>query len=124
MLMTSRMWSLMKAVQLAAATVEVTFHRAIDRSADPLRALEMLLLLGVQRVLTSGAADRAVDGTQALRAMVERAGNKVAIAAAGGIRGHNVVEVVERTGVKEIHFSAQRSTSWKYPGHGCRCGTG
>ena len=102
---------LMKAVQLAAAGREITFHRAIDRSTDPLRALEMLLLLGVQRVLTSGAADHAVDGTQVLRTMVERAGNKVTIAAAGGIRGYNVVEVVERTGVKEIHFSAQRNTS-------------
>lgn len=102
---------LMKAVQLAAAGRELTFHRAIDGSPEPLRALEMLLLLGVQRVLTSGGGDGAVDGIPVLRAMVQRAGDTTRIAAAGGIRADNAVEIVERTGVKEVHFSAQRRTN-------------
>lgn len=99
---------LIKAVQLAAAGRELTFHRAIDHSRDPLRAVEMLGLLGVQRVLTSGGAPDAAAGGHVLRNMVERAQGRIAVAAAGSVRGHNVVGIVERTGVREVHFSADR----------------
>lgn len=99
---------LIKAVQLAAAGRELTFHRAIDHSQDPLRAFEMLGLLGVPRVLTSGGAPDAAAGGPVLRSMVERAQGRITVAAAGSVRGHNVVGIVERTGVREVHFSAER----------------
>lgn len=99
---------LMKTVLLASAGREVTFHRAFDRCADPLRALEMLLLLGVPRLLTSGAADTALAGTSLLRKLVERGSGRIVVAAAGSVRAANVVEIVERTGVHEVHFSADR----------------
>ncbi len=103
--------SLMKAVRMAAPENELTFHRAIDHCDDPLAALDACVELGIHRVLTSGGRTLAIDAMDLLREMVRRADVKVRIAAAGGITSENVVELVERTGVSEVHFSAQRTVA-------------
>ncbi len=98
----------MEVVKAALGGRELTFHRAIDHAADPIAALEQCAKLGIGRVLTSGGATLALDGAAVLKQMVERAGGKLVIAAAGGINAINVVELVEKTGVTEVHFSAQK----------------
>ena len=99
---------LVKSIRLAAADRELTFHRAIDHAADMLRALEMCRSLGAQRVLTSGGAADAIGGAPVIAEMVRRSQGTITIAAAGRIGPENVVELVERTGVREVHFSAQQ----------------
>lgn len=86
---------------------ESTFHRAIDRSADPLAAFDRCAALGVDRILTSGAASLAIDGAQRIAQMVRLAPKGMRIAAAGGINAGNVLRLVEGTGVTEVHFAAQ-----------------
>ena len=86
-----------------ARPVSVTFHRAIDMTTDPLEALEALLVLGVDRVLTSGGAATALEGSPVIRKLVERAGNDLIVMAGGGVRARNVKEVVDRSGVREVH---------------------
>ena len=51
--------------------LDVTFHRAIDVSRDPLEALEVLVDAGVDRVLTSGGAAKALAGSRVIAAMVK-----------------------------------------------------
>jgi copper homeostasis protein len=87
----------------AAHGLPVTFHRAIDETRDMLESIDVLRSLGVTRVLSSGAAPTALDGTVALAAMVERAGQTLAVVAGGGVRAHNVVNVVRRSGVRQVH---------------------
>lgn len=99
---------LMREVLAHAADMEVTLHRAIDDARDPELALVTAIELGVQRILTSGGAARALDGAVALARAVKVAQGRVQVAAAGGIAPENVVELVERTGVGEVHFLAQR----------------
>ena len=103
-----------RAVQQRAPIAEVTFHRAIDGCRDPLEALASCRQLGVQRVLTSGAATLAMEGVGTLSRMICEAG-EVRLAAAGGIGPGNVVDLVESTGVKEVHFAAQRPLSGDAP---------
>ncbi|HKH92798.1 MAG TPA: copper homeostasis protein CutC [Gemmatimonadaceae bacterium] len=81
----------------------VTFHRAIDDTLDPLAAVDDVMSIGVTRVLSSGGATTALDGAEALRAMVERAGTTLSIVAGGGVRASNVAELVRRSGVLEVH---------------------
>lgn len=88
---------------------EVTFHRAIDHARDPLEVLDGCLAIGVRRILSSGAKDRALDGADLLRRLVDMAKGRLVVAAAGGVRPEHVVELVERTGVPEVHFAAQIS---------------
>ncbi|MBL8003384.1 MAG: hypothetical protein JNL05_15630 [Flavobacteriales bacterium] len=96
-----------RAVKLAAPDAEVTFHRAIDRSADIAQAFTRCLVEGLPRVLTSGGRTLALEGAPTIKAMVDGAGAELRVAAAGGINPGNVVELVERTGVREVHFAAQ-----------------
>jgi copper homeostasis protein len=88
--------------------VEVTFHRAIDQANDLRSAFDACLDLGIQRVLTSGGRSLALDGRDQLAWMVDRAAGRVIVAAAGGISPNTVVELVQHTGVPEVHFAAQR----------------
>ena len=86
-----------------ARPLEVVFHRAIDMGPDPVAELDALQALGVDRVLTSGGAPTALEGVATIRRMVEVAGASLIIMAGGGVRARNVRELVERTGVIELH---------------------
>ena len=87
----------------AAGDLPVTFHRAFDRVADRIDALDSLIDIGIARVLTSGGAPTAPEGMTALRELVEIAGDEIVILAGGGVRFQNVAELVDETGVQEVH---------------------
>ena len=87
----------------AAAGMPFTFHRAFDRAVDQSAALEQLVELGVTRVLTSGGAPTAFEGSARLRALVAQSAGRIAILAGGGVRESNVSDVVLLTGVSEVH---------------------
>jgi len=92
----------------AAGPLVVTFHRAFDALAAPFAALEVLIDLGVQRVLTSGGARRAVDGATVLAELVRAAANRIEIVAAGGVRASDVSALCDTTGARAVHASASQ----------------
>jgi copper homeostasis protein len=94
----------------AARPMSVTFHRAFDMTRDPFEALETLVGMGVERVLTSGQEPSALEGAEIIAALVRRAGDRVIVMPGGGIRARNVRKIVALTGAREIHFSAGAST--------------
>ncbi len=87
----------------AARPLSVTFHRAFDLVRDPFEALDTLMALGVDRVLTSGGAPTAIEGLETLAALAWRSEGRGAIIAAGGITEHNIARVVAEAGVSEVH---------------------
>ncbi|MGH7521075.1 MAG: copper homeostasis protein CutC [Gemmatimonadales bacterium] len=91
----------------AARPLFVTFHRAFDVCADQAAALERLIRLGVDRVLTSGGAPTAPEGAERIRQLVTQAAGRIEILAGGGIDGENVARLVRETGVREVHFSVK-----------------
>ena len=88
----------------AARPLTVTFHRAFDSARDPAEALDVLVELGVDRVLTSGQAPTAEAGIPILAELVTESAGRVVVMAGGGIRANNARRVVEETGVREIHL--------------------
>lgn len=92
----------------AARPLPVTFHRAFDECPDLSRALETLIQLGVQRVLTSGGAKTAADGVDQIRRLVKQAQGRIEIMPGGGIDAGNVRPIMQ-TGVREIHFSVRHA---------------
>ena len=95
----ARMRSLME----LARPMSVTFHRAFDFTRDRDAAIEALLQLGVDRVLTSGGAATAADGIEAIAELVRRVGDRILVMAGGSITASNVGDLVAATGVKEVH---------------------
>jgi copper homeostasis protein len=92
----------------AARPLDVTFHRAIDVCRDAAEALETLVALGLDRVLTSGQAPTALEGADAIASLVRRAAGRIAILAGGAIDESNVREIVARTGATEVHVRGTR----------------
>lgn len=88
-----------------ARPMSVTFHRAFDEVRDLSRALEDLVRLRIDRVLTSGGAADAVAGRPAIRALVEQARGRIVVMAGGGVRRENVARILADTGVEEVHGS-------------------
>ena len=88
-----------------ARPMDVVFHRAFDLTPNVHEALDQLIELGVDRVLTSGAAPTAQEGIPVIGRLVDQAAGRITILAGGGIRPANAKEIVDRTGVSEIHLS-------------------
>ena len=86
--------------------LSVTFHRAIDRAADIYEALEDVISLGVDRVLTSGGKPTAIEGMETIAAMKRLASGRVTIMAGAGVNAGNIKELLVSSGVGEVHFSA------------------
>lgn len=89
-----------------AKPLGVTFHRAFDMTADPLRALEDIIKTGCERILTSGQQNYATDGAGLLQTLVEAARGRIEIMAGSGVGVSNAAELL-RTGVDALHLSAK-----------------
>lgn len=96
-----------QALVAAARPASVTFHRAFDETADPLAAFGQVLTLGADRLLTSGAADTALAGADLIADLVRRSAGRLTVLPGGGITAANAAQIVTRTGVAELHFSAR-----------------
>ena len=93
-------------VQLAQP-LSVTFHRAFDMCRDPRKALEELVSLGIDRILTSGQEASCLEGLDVLCALQKQAAGRIIIMPGGGITTRNVQKIVSMTGVTEVHLSAR-----------------
>ena len=91
-------------VQIAQTySMGVTFHRAFDRSNDLFQAMEDIIDLGCERILTSGGYNTAIEGTDVLRQLIEQAGNRITIMPGSGITSENAGNLIQTTGLKELH---------------------
>lgn len=92
-----------------ASGLSVTFHRAFDMTRDPLAALDTLIALGIDRVLTSGREATALDGVPLIAGLVQAAGDRIVVMPGSGIHARNVARILDQTGAIEVHFSASES---------------
>ncbi|XP_034753785.1 copper homeostasis protein cutC homolog isoform X2 [Etheostoma cragini] len=93
----------------AARPLPITFHRAFDMVNDPVVALETLISLGFQRLLTSGCENSALEGLPLIKRLIEQAKGRIAIMPGGGITERNLQRILEGSGAEEFHCSARSS---------------
>lgn len=98
-----------KELVAAARPMSVTCHRAFDMTEDAEDALEALIRCGVDRVLTSGQRDTAVEGIDILRQAVAQAGDRIVIMGCGALDAGNIKAVRDGAGLKEMHFAALKT---------------
>ena len=94
-----------------ARPMSVTFHRAFDRTADPMKALEDIISLGCNRILTSGQHPKAIDGISLLAQLEKKLKEyplpPIQLLAGSGVNEENIRQIFDATGIHEYHFSAR-----------------
>ena len=88
-----------------AYPLEVTFHRAFDRCKDPFVALEQLIEIGCQRILTSGQKPTVSEGVDLIAELNKKSDDRIVIMPGSGVRKENIKMLVEKTGCIEFHSS-------------------
>jgi copper homeostasis protein len=96
-----------KILTTIAYPMGVTFHRAFDRTNDMFEALEDIIECGCERILTSGQKPTAYDGMNNIKALVQKADNRIIIMPGSGVNSKNIVEIAQYTGSTEFHSSAR-----------------
>jgi len=91
-----------------AYPLEVTFHRAFDRTKDSFQSLEDIIECGCQRILTSGQVPNAFDGKELIKKLIEQADDRIIIMPGSGVRSNNTQELASYTGARELHSSARK----------------
>ncbi len=103
---------------IAVATpLRVVFHRAFDAVRDQDEAMELLVSLQVNGLLTSGAARTAAEGRERIASLVQRAQGRIRVIAAGSITAANVASLVRDTGVTAVHGRAFEGLSAALSAH-------
>ncbi|MDB4655321.1 copper homeostasis protein CutC [Flavobacteriales bacterium] len=94
----------MKTLIEAAQPMSITFHRAFDVCTNPILVVEQLQKLGVNRLLTSGQADKAVNGTELLEDLIWATTN-IGLMTGGGVNAQNI-PALWRAGMRQFHFTS------------------
>ncbi|GAF01551.1 CutC-like protein [Saccharicrinis fermentans DSM 9555 = JCM 21142] len=89
----------------AARGLPITFHRAFDQCKQPFVALEILISMGVKRLLTSGQKNKAIDGVDLISMLQKSAANSLQVMPGSGIDENNITKLAQQTGVKAFHAS-------------------
>lgn len=97
----------MRRLMKAAGGLSVTFHRAFDVCCDPMKAMEDIISLGCDRILTSGQCGTALEGVELIGRLVHKAAGRIIIMPGCGVNEDNVAEIASRTGAEEFHMSAR-----------------
>lgn len=109
----------------AAGSMHVTFHRAFDVCRSPMQALEDIIALGCDRLLTSGQQATAEAGVPLLRQLVEVAAGRLRIMPGCGVKSSNAAVILDACGAEEIHASARKPVEsvMRYRHEGVSMGT-
>ncbi len=94
----------------------VTFHRAFDRTSNAAEALEDIIDIGCERILTSGLQPKAIAGQQLIRELIVQAGERIIVMPGSGVTSENIISLAETTGASEFHSSASvyKDSEMKY----------
>ena len=92
-----------------ARPLSITFHKAFDQLAEPVEALDTLIELGVERVLTSGGRPAALEGVETLAKLVDHARQRIVVMAGGRLSMANLESVIRRSHVCEVHLGSAAS---------------
>jgi len=95
----------------AAYPMGVTFHRAFDRCRDPREALEQLVEMGCERILTSGQLPTVTEGVELIAELNRKADDRIIIMPGSGLRKDNIKWLMEKTGCREFHSSLRGKTT-------------
>jgi copper homeostasis protein len=91
-----------------ARPMSMTFHRAFDMTPDPFKALEEIIKLGIDRILTAGQKNTVPEGIELISELVKQAGDRIIIMPGSGINEQNIREIRDKSGAREFHLTGRK----------------
>ncbi len=91
-----------------AQGMDLTLHRCFDLTPDKFAALETAIQLGFSRILTSGGALTAPQGTEILAKLMQQAEGRITIMPGSGI-SPATLPVLAHLPLREVHASCSMS---------------
>ncbi len=91
-----------------ARPMGITCHRAFDMTADPFMAMEDLIALGIDRILTSGQQPSAPQGENLIRELIMKSAGRIIIMPGCGVKEHTIDRLIETTGARELHIHLEK----------------
>jgi len=98
----------MKILAELSRPMGITCHRAFDMTIDPHQALEELISLGIDRILTSGQQKTALEGAFLIHNLIKKSNDRIIIMPGSGVKEHNIEELIRLTGAREIHIHLEK----------------
>ena len=97
----------MTELEKLARPMQIACHRAFDRTPDGIKAMEQLITMGYDRILTSGLQNSVGEGKLFLKELIEKAKGRIAIMPGNGVTVENVADILTVTGAQDIHMTAK-----------------
>ena len=95
-----------KKLKTFCGNMSTTFHRAFDETSKPFDALESIIDLKFDRILTSGQKENAEEGVELIIQLAEKSKNRISIMPGSGIRSSNINLFLKHKNINEIHTSS------------------
>ncbi|WP_423148080.1 copper homeostasis protein CutC [Rubrolithibacter danxiaensis] len=90
-----------------AKPLAATFHRAFDMCSDPFTALEEIIEMRFERILTSGGETTAIEGIDQIEKLVKQANGRISIMPGSGVNENNILKIAKQTRANEFHTTAK-----------------
>ena len=90
--------------------LNITHHRAFDMTPDPFQSLEEIIELGMDRILTAGQKNTAIEGKELIKKLISQADDRIIIMPGSGINEDNILELKKETGATEFHLTGHKKT--------------
>lgn len=90
-----------------AYPMAVTFHRGFDRTSDPFKAMEDIIEIGCERILTSGQHPTAMEGAGLISQLIQQANERIVFMPGSGVNSGNIADIAKQTRATEFHSSAR-----------------
>lgn len=94
-----------KQIVAVAQGLQRTFHMAFDLIEDKKAAIDILVELKIDRILSKGGEKSALNNLECLKELINYAGDRIIIIPGGGVNKDNLAHVIMKTGAKEVHGS-------------------
>jgi copper homeostasis protein len=98
----------MKTLVDLSRPMSITCHRAFDMTADPFQAMENLVDLGIDRILTSGQQKTAPEGVELIGDLINKSNGRIIIMPGSGVKENNIEELIRKTGATEVHIHLEK----------------
>jgi copper homeostasis protein len=86
--------------------MSTTFHRAFDKTKNPEEAMEDIIKMGFDRILTSGQKNLALKGIGLINHLSKKSNGRIIIMPGSGIRSSNIETFKKNKSIKEFHSSS------------------